>query len=90
MRLNITARDVTNQRHVRVQKIPSDYTVGELTDELLPKMQLNRLDPGGQPIHFDVRLERDGGRHLNRTEFVGDALQDNDEVVFMPRIMAGM
>ncbi len=91
MRLNtlsITARDVTGQRRVRARDIPGDFSVAEMVDGLLPRMQLNRLDQSGSPILFEARLEREG-RHLNRAEVVGDVLQNEDEVVLHPRIMAG-
>lgn len=93
MRLNtpirtLSVRDVTGQRHVRVHDIPLDYTVGEVIDGILPRMELNRLDSGGAPVAFEARLEREG-RQLNRTEKVGDSLVEDDEMVLLPRITAG-
>ena len=35
-----------------------------------------------------ARLDREG-RHLHRTELVGDTLKENDEIVLHPQIMAG-
>ena len=91
MRLNtlsITARDITGQKRLRARDIPGDFSVGEVVDGLLPRMQLNRLDQNGAPIRFEARLDREG-RHLNPGEIVGDVLKDEDEVVLHPRIMAG-
>jgi hypothetical protein len=91
MRLNtlsITARDITGQKRYRASDIPGDYSVGDVVDGLLPRMSLNRLDQNGSPIKFEARLDREG-RHLNRAEIVGEVLQDEDEVVLHPRIMAG-
>ena len=86
--LNITAGDVTGQRRVSVKAIPFEYTVGEVVDGLLPRLQLNRFDRGGEPIQFDARLEREG-RHVHRTELAGDAFRPDDHLVLHPRIMAG-
>ena len=94
MRLNVvntvTARDLTGQKRFKAREVPGDYVVGDLVDRLLLQMQLNRLDQSGSPLKYEALLQREG-RHLNRTEVVGDVFQqeDENEVVLVPRIMAG-
>ena len=85
---SIRASDVTGQRQVNVGGVRSDSTVGELLDGLVPRMQLPRTNSGGEPLNYQIRLDRDG-RHLNRAERVGDALLENDRLVVMPNIDAG-
>ena len=87
-KFSIRASDVTGQKSVAVRDIPTDHSVGEVLDGLLPRMNLNRLDRGGNSIQYDVRLDREG-RHLHRSELVGDVLQPDDHVTLHPRIMAG-
>ena len=86
--LNLNVSDVTGQRHATARAIPADFSVGQVIDGLLPQMQLNRTDRSGNPVQFDARLDREG-RHLHRSERVGDALRPNDEITLHPRIMAG-
>jgi hypothetical protein len=87
-KLSLRASDVTGQKSVNVRDVPTDHSLGEVLDGLLPRMNLNRLDRSGQPIQYDIRLDREG-RHLHRTELVGDALQPDDHLTLHPRIMAG-
>ena len=87
-KVSLTASDVTGQKNVAVRDVPVEYSIGEVIDGLLPQMQLNRLDRAGQPVNYDVRLHREG-RHLHRSELVGDSLQPDDHLVLHPRIMAG-
>ncbi len=86
--LNITASDVTGQKHARARGVPAASTVGELVDGLLPRLRLNQLDRSGMPVHYDARLQREE-RHLHRSERVGDALQTEDHLVLHPRVVAG-
>lgn len=86
--LSISARDITGQKRFRARDIPGDYSVADVIDVLLPRMRMNQLDQSGSPIPYEARLDREG-RHLNRSEIVGDVLRNEDEVVLHPRIMAG-
>lgn len=86
--LNLSASDVSGQRRVNLRGVRSDTTVGELLDELLPRLNLQRTDANGQPMPVAARLDREG-RHLHRSELVGEALRDMDELVLHPQIMAG-
>ena len=87
--LNITASDVSGQRRVQVREVSADSSVGELLDGLIPRLLPGRR-PNGQdePLHVEARLEREG-RHLHRSERVGDALETDDHLVLHPAIMAG-
>ena len=51
-------------------------------------MGLSRTDSRGQPLAYQARLDREA-RHLHGAETVGDALQDDDEIVLHPSIEAG-
>ena len=86
--MGIEASDVTGQNRVAVDDLPMDFTVGEVLDGLVPRMQLPRKDSNGRPLTYHARLEREG-RHLNRSERVGDALLPSDRVVLQPNIDAG-
>ena len=86
--LSITASDVTGQKHARARNVPADGSIGDLVDGLLPRLRLNSLGRGGQPVHYDARLQREE-RHLHRTERVGDALIPDDHLVLHPRVVAG-
>ena len=86
--LPLQASDVTGSRLVDVKDAPTDATIGELLDGLLPRMNLPRNDNGGQPLTYHARLEREG-RHLHASELVGESLQPNDRLVLQPEINAG-
>jgi hypothetical protein len=86
--INFSASDVTGQRTVTVRDVPSNNSVGEFVDELLPTMRLSATDRSGDPVHYSVRLERES-RILHRNERLGDVIEENDEVTLMPRISAG-
>jgi hypothetical protein len=85
---DIFAEDVTGQKTFTARRVPADSTVGDMLDGLVPRMQLPRKDSGGQPLAYHARLEREG-RHLHRSEIVGDALKPSDRVVIQPEINAG-
>ena len=88
LKIGIRASDVTGQNQVDVDELPTDLTVGEALDGLVPRMNLPRSDSTGRPLTYHARLEREG-RHLNRSERVGAALQSNDRLVLQPNIDAG-
>jgi hypothetical protein len=85
--LGIQASDVSGQKVVSVRDIPADATVGELIRGLLDKMDLPQNE-GGRPLTYHARLEREG-RHLQASELVGEALQEEDKIVLQPNIDAG-
>ena len=84
----IRASDASGQRHVNVDDVPADATMGELIDRLAGEMNLNRLDRRGRPLAIQARLEREG-RHLHRSERAQDCLKPGDHLVLHPKIMAG-
>lgn len=86
--VSFTASDVTGQRSVTVRDVPAGNSIGEFVDELLPTMRLSATDRKGDPVSYDVRLERES-RHLHRNERLGDVIRDDDEVTLFPRISAG-
>jgi len=86
--INLSVSDLTGQKHVRLQKVPTNTSVREFTEGLLPRMRLQQLDHNGNPVHYEVRLEREA-RHVHGAEIVGEALQEADHLVLHPRISAG-
>jgi hypothetical protein len=85
--MTISARDVTGQRRTSYE-IPRSSSVNELIDKIGDRMNLLREDAEGRPITWYARHEREG-RALHRSELVGDALQDSDEIRLQPEISAG-
>ena len=86
--LGLRVTDVSGQKRANVRDVPQDSTVGELLQGILSQMNLPQNDPGGRPLTYHARLEREG-RHLLASERVGDALQAGDELVLQPNIDAG-
>ena len=86
--ISLNVSDVSGQRRSSVRGVPYDSTVGELVDGLLPRMNLSRRDNGGQSVSYHALLEREG-RHLNRSEIVGETIWPGDTLVLQPEIVAG-
>jgi hypothetical protein len=86
--IGIHASDVSGQNQVEVEDVREDALISEVADSLISRMQLPRFDTSGRPLSYQIRLEREG-RHLNRSERVGDALLPNDRVSLLPSIDAG-
>ena len=84
----ITATDLTGQKRVRHRRVPMDSTMGDLVQELLPKLQLPSLDSAGRPLTYHARIER-LGRHAHASESVGDLLEPNDIIALHPNVDAG-
>lgn len=87
--IEIEVSDVSGQKVFSVANVPIANTVGELINEVLPKMNLPRNDPSGAPLAYQARLEREG-RHLHASERIGDALERKDRLTLQPNIDAGM
>ena len=51
-------------------------------------MNLPPNDVEGHPLNYHARLEREG-RHLRASETVGEVLEEQDEIVLQPHIVAG-
>ncbi len=86
--LKLQIQDVTGQKAKLVSGIQPDTTVGELIDGVLVRMKLPETDSEGRPISYFGRLEREG-RHLHRTEIIGDAVQTDDRITLLPNVEAG-
>ena len=84
----IRVSDVSGQNQVLVDEVPSDTTIGEFLEELVPRMRLPRKDSSGNPLTYHARLEREG-RHLNRSERVSESLKESDRLTLQPNIDAG-
>ena len=84
----IRVSDVTGQKLVDVKDAPTDATIGELIEGLLPRMNMPVSDNGGRSLSYQALLDRDG-RHLHASELVGDSLMPNDRLVLQPEINAG-
>jgi hypothetical protein len=88
IKVPIRVADVTGQKVVDVSDVPTDATIGELIEGLLPRMNMPRNDNGGRTLAYQARLDREG-RHLHASEVVGDALAPHDRLVLQPEINAG-
>lgn len=86
--LKLHVQDVTGQKEKMVSDLKADATVGQLIDGLLARMKLPENDSQGRPISYFGRLEREG-RHLHRTEILGDAVQTDDRITLLPNVEAG-
>ena len=86
--LSLLASDMTGSKVVKVPRVAADSTVGELLRGLVSRMDLPPNDLSGQPLDYQV-LHWKAGRHLHRSEVVGDVLANEDRVVLQPNIDAG-
>ena len=86
--LTLEISDVSQQKRLRKRNVSADASVGELVLSTLPELHLPTTSNAGEPYTYHMRLEREG-RHLNASERVGDALQDNDRVMLLPNVDAG-
>ena len=86
--MSLMVSDVTGQKTFVVANAPIDSTVGEVTQDLLGKMNLPQSDSSGRPLNYHARLEREG-RHLHASERIRDALQEGDHLILQPNIDAG-
>ena len=86
--IDLSICDVSLQKMANVKDVPSDSTVGELVQGVLPQLNLPLNTVDGRPLSYAARLDREG-RALHGSETVGDALQTGDRVVLQPNIDAG-
>ena len=86
--IQLTASDASGQRQARLDRVPLSSTVGEVLNEFIPIMNLNRSGSDGQETVVEARLDREG-RNLRRSELVGDSLRHEDHLVLHPRVVAG-
>lgn len=89
--MKIRASDVSGQKcsEIKIMGESLKATVGELIDDIVPRMNLPRNDSNGRPLNYQALLEREG-RHLNSTELIEEVLRPEDELVLNPEIQAGM
>lgn len=86
--IEITVSDVSGQKNATVQDVPGNATIADLINGLLGEMNLPANDPGGQPLTYQARLEREG-RLLNGSEIIDEVLKSEDHIVLQPNINAG-
>ena len=86
--IDVFARGANGATRVRAKKVPTSSTIAEFTRSVMAKMKLVDRDSAGRPLAYRARLKREG-RLLNPSEKVGDALREDDEIVFAPRVDAG-
>jgi hypothetical protein len=85
---DITATDLTGQKRVRARKVPMDSTIGNLVQDLLPRLHLPSQDSAGRALTYHARVDR-LGRHAHSSEVVGDLLEPNDQITLHPNVDAG-
>jgi hypothetical protein len=86
--LSLIASDISEQKQVEVQDVPSDADVQEVLDAIVRQMELPANDVEGRPLVYQALLPREG-RHLRGDEKVGEALATGDRIVVQPNIEAG-
>jgi hypothetical protein len=86
--LEITDVSKTKRKAISIKDAPSDSTVGELIEGMLPGMNLPGTDVAGRPLVYHARLEREG-RHLHGSERIAEAVRPGDELVLQPNVDAG-
>ena len=80
--------DVSGQRRLELNDVPTDATVGEVIDEVLADLNLGSVDVEGRPLTYQARLEREG-RHLHASELISEATVTGDRLTLQPNIDAG-
>ena len=88
MEVGLQVADVSGQKTMRVNAVPSHATVGELIEGLRPQMRLPETDAKGRPVVYNARLEREG-RRLHGSERLADAVEYGDQIVLLPNVDAG-
>jgi hypothetical protein len=86
--MKLLATDVSEQKNVEVDDVPTDAMVSEVLDALVRQMDLPRNDSEGRPLVYQALHTREG-RNLRADEKVGEALSTGDRVVLQPNIDAG-
>ena len=87
--LELQVRDVTRQNQYRVANLETGWSVGELVNGLVTRMNLKPEDSQGRPHTYEAFLERTR-QHLNPSSQVGDVLESGDEIVLQPYVAAGI
>ncbi|MFQ5669246.1 MAG: hypothetical protein ACE5HD_01855 [Acidobacteriota bacterium] len=86
--LRLKVADISGQKEAEILDAAPDSTVGEFIEELLPQMNMPRVDAEGRPLVYQAHLDREG-RHLHGSERLADAVQSGDRLVLQPNIDAG-
>jgi hypothetical protein len=85
--INIKVKDTTGQRTFEVGPLPSDATIDEVVKNLLSYTQEPTHDQEGRVIPYALRNSE--GRLVGGNERLGDCVEDQSTVEFMPTINAG-
>ena len=85
-KITVHVQDVSGQREY-LANVPTDASWGETLQSLLGHLSLPKNTPNSETV-WTGRLEREA-RHLQASEIVGDALQDQDRIVLQPEVNAG-
>lgn len=86
--LTLEASDTTGQKRANFSDVPVSYTVGELVENVVQHLHLPTEDSQQQPISYQARLDREG-RHLHKSERLGEALRTQDRISVHPTVSAG-
>lgn len=82
--------DVSGQKSMTVNDVPSDAVIQDIIEQLLDELQLPRNDTNGRALSYHALLERGSeARHLLLSERAGTALREGDRLTLMPDIDAG-
>lgn len=87
--LELTVRDATRQKQYKIGNLETDWSVGDLVNDLVSRMGLVSVDSEGRPHTYQAFHEGEK-RHLNPSGQVGDVLKTGDEIILQPNVAAGM
>jgi hypothetical protein len=86
--IEIKVSDVSKQKVLDVDDVPTDATVGDLVQGLLREMGIPSNDHEGRSLTYRAMLHREG-RHLFSHERVGDVLETGDHLTLQRNVDAG-
>jgi len=85
--LTLRVRDVSEQQEFIARDLDPQASWGETLKRIVAGLDLPPNTPA-EANAWTGRLEREG-RHLHPSEILGEALEDLDEVVLQPEVVAG-
>ena len=86
--IDITAQDITGQKHAEAKNVSVHAKIQEVVERLLRDLDLPATNGTGEKHTYRARLKREQ-RMLAEQEIVADALEPADHLVIAPYIKAG-
>lgn len=85
--LTFFVEDFTGQVRRRVPGVPRDVTWDAVINGSARELNLPDVDASGRPIQYGARTSR--GEALNRSDQVGDGIEENEVVTLTKSVTAG-